>query len=208
MQVGFGILCTLIIVMVLVMRKRLRKRRKFRARDRVAANSNLVVEQNSCAQESYAELEQEIAAAKPTPVTGRHITIYLMANAGESFAGYELLQSLLANGLRFGHKQIFHSYIGEDVESGVRFSLASATKPGIFELSSIGSFKSEALVLFMAEGITSFDKAALQSMLDVASELANDFDAQIWGPAKRALTASDRAKLFVSLESQPEVVGV
>jgi cell division protein ZipA len=205
----FGILCVFAIVMVLGMRKRLRKRRKFRLRDR--ANQSLAPESHARDNNSQdIDLQQVSNSAKfktvAEKVTGRCITVYLAAKQGSNFAGYELLQSLLANGLRFGDKKIFHRYFGAEKDSGVMFSLASATKPGVFELGAIGSFKSEVLVLFMAEGITCFDKESLQAMLDTAQELSNDFDAEIWGQNKQPLRSQDRAALFAMLDTHAEVV--
>ena len=202
------------IVFGLVMRRRLRKRRRFRSHDRGAPVNHVAHADNDVQTENLSSPislpedktpEKIQTKSQATNITGRCITIFVIAEENKTFAGYELLQSLLACGLRFGDKQIFHHYVDHDKESGVLFSLASATKPGIFELGSIGSFKCEGLVLFMAEGVTHFDERALQCLLTTAQELVQDFGGEIWGPDKKPLTSSSRADLFAMVNAPFEV---
>ena len=209
MRIIFGILCAIVIVFGLVMRRRLRKRRRFRSRataPQVAVDLDSAVANKSDLEIPAVKIESEAKSApQAQQITGRCITVYVIAEENKTFAGYELLQSLLACGLRFGDKQIFHRYVGNDKESGVMFSLASATKPGIFELGAIGSFKCEGLVLFMAEGMTCFDEHALQKLFITAQDLIQDFGGEIWGANRKPLTSSDRAELFAMVNTPFEV---
>src|SRR5271156_1565457 len=70
----------------------------------------------------------ESAPAVESPV--QRVILFLRAPAGRPYGGYELLQSLLSCGLRFGEQNIFHRYEQRMGQAVVLFSVAAATHNG------------------------------------------------------------------------------
>jgi cell division protein ZipA len=78
------------------------------------------------------------------------IIISVMARDRSGFPGAALLEILLANGLRYGHRSIFHCYTGEEREEESLYSVANAVKPGTFDLNKMESFNTPGVTLFLA----------------------------------------------------------
>lgn len=78
------------------------------------------------------------------------IIVSVMARERGGFPGAALLEILLANGLRYGHRSIFHSYTGEEREEESLYSVANAVKPGTFDLNKMESFHTPGVTLFLA----------------------------------------------------------
>ncbi len=92
----------------------------------------------------------EVSAMPPTQEkTGQVLALSVMSSPGTQYEGYELLQALLTNGLRFGERGLFHRYAGSPGSADILFSLASVKNPGIFDLPKMGEFKTPGLMLFM-----------------------------------------------------------
>lgn len=120
------------------------------------------------------------------------IILSVLAKEGNQFASYELLQAILAAGMQFGDMNIFHYY--DPNAQGSKdplFSLASATKPGHFDLQKIGEFSCPGLTLFMNVSKVRDPATSFTIMLSVAEELAEELDGELysapgvpWGPEK------------------------
>ena len=140
-------------------------------------------------------------ADEPKPATIAHknktneiLTLYLLANVGKAYGGYELLQTLLATDLQFGKMRIFHHYAsasGEKTtdEKDVLFSVASLLAPGVFDLNRMGEFFTPGLVLFieldeLEDMITAFD-----SLLDTAYRLREDLGGELCDEEYAPLTS-------------------
>jgi len=89
--------------------------------------------------------ERQSAPGQPSDV----IVLHIMAKADKVFAGKELLESLLANDLRFGSMNIFHRHENRDGSGHVLFSLANSLNPGTFDLSSMEEFETPGVTIFM-----------------------------------------------------------
>ena len=107
------------------------------------------------------------------------LVMFLMAKPGRRFAGYELLQALIATGLRFGKMDIFHRHEGSSGAGPVLFSVASATQPGTFDMSRMGSFACPGLTLFMDVKSSAIPRIAFASLLEAAYQLAEDLDGEL-----------------------------
>lgn len=115
--------------------------------------------------------------------------IFLQAKEKRTFAGYELLQTLLAAGLRYGEGQLFHRHQEANGKGPVLCSLAAATSAGVFDLSNIGAFSSKGLCLFMRPSHNvSIDTERFSILIETARELADDLDAEILDDARQPLT--------------------
>ncbi len=109
-----------------------------------------------------------------------HIVLHLMAPAKMPYSGYELLQALLANGMRFGKMNIFHRHESKNGQGCVLFSLASANKPGTFDLPNMGGYSCPGLTLFMSVDGLSDPLHAFDVMLDTAQQLRDDLGGDLW----------------------------
>lgn len=113
------------------------------------------------------------------------LIISILAKPGAHFGSYDLLQAISSTGMQFGEMNIFHYYsVLEDKKSKL-FSLASATKPGDFDLDRIGDFTCKGLTLFIDLGRVLEPVLALDTMLKTAEQLADDLDGELYaGPNK------------------------
>jgi cell division protein ZipA len=104
------------------------------------------------------------------------------------YGGYELLQALLSAGLRYGKQRIFHRHTHKDGRGDILFHCASATEPGVFDLTKMGSFTSKGLCFFFSatpseDSMTTFD--CLMEMLD---QLIEDLGGQVLDDRRELLT--------------------
>lgn len=113
------------------------------------------------------------------------LVISVAAKSGMRFAGYDLLQAIAATGMQFGDMQIFHY-----IKNGkTLFSLASATKPGEFDLDRMGGFSCVGLTLFMNYRSVPDAKSAFALMVKIAEQLADDLDGELRAGPRTPLTA-------------------
>lgn len=131
--------------------------------------------------------EEEISRAKqffPNDV----VSLMVKSSPEKSYAGYELLQALLSSGLRFGKMNIFHRYQHANNTNAVLFSLASAVKPGTFEMPKMGGFSTPALMLFMQVSTQKDPANAFEAMLETARQLVDDLEGEICDDQRQPLT--------------------
>ncbi len=106
------------------------------------------------------------------------IVLRINSFLGKPYMGYELHQALLASGLRFGDGNLFHRY--SELDRGkLLFSLAAATPTGEFNLEDMGSFKCNALLLFMQLDTRKKLMDRFDLMLDTARQLAEELGGDI-----------------------------
>lgn len=120
------------------------------------------------------------------------LMMFLLAKANRHLAGYELLQAVLAAGLRFGEGNLFHRHQHSNGQGPIMCSLAAATDKGVFDLQNIGAFTVRGLCLYMhASGNSSIDEERFDIMLDTAKILSEDLDAHLLDDQRKPL--SDRS---------------
>lgn len=141
------------------------------------------------------EIDTEIAATA-TPIPGKPalkparrtpdnshgldlIVININANVEHPYSGYELLQAILASGMRYGRMNIFHRYEDANGRGTLLFSLASAVKPGIFELTKMGSFSTPGLTLFLRVSALKLPLTAFETLLETAQQLVDDLGGEL-----------------------------
>lgn len=132
------------------------------------------------------ELKEERESAAITPST---VMMFLLAKENRQFAGYELLQTVLATGLRFGEGHLFHRHQFANGQGPVLCSLAAATASGVFDLQNIGAFSVRGLCLFMqASKNPSIDQERFSIMLETAKQLSEGMDAHLLDDQRQPLT--------------------
>ncbi len=112
------------------------------------------------------------------------LVLSMMAKKDCRFESYDLLQAISSTGMQFGEMNIFHYYQPTPVGKIALFSLASANKPGDFDLNNIAEFSCTGLMLFMDIGEVPDPQFAFKTMLDVAERLAEDLDGSLCADPK------------------------
>lgn len=126
---------------------------------------------------------------------GKSLMMFLLAKENRSLAGYELLQTVLAAGLRFGEGHLFHRHQHPNGQGPVLCSLASATATGVFDLQNIGAFSVRGLCLFMqSSGNSTIDTERFTIMLETAKQLSEDLDTHLLDEKQRPLTDDSVAR--------------
>lgn len=123
------------------------------------------------------------------------ISLLLVASPEHPYAGYELLQALLATGLRYGKMNIFHRYPQSNASLPALFSLTSATEPGIFEMPKMGGFSCKGLILFMRVSNQNDLSASFELMQDTARQLVEDLGGEIRMDNRTPLTEQNLGEL-------------
>lgn len=143
------------------------------------------------------------AACEQEPVeeaTGPTLMMFLLAKESRQFAGYELLQTVLAAGLRFGDNGLFHRHQFTNGDGPIICSLAAATATGIFDLQNIGAFTVRGLCLYMqATNNPKVDAQRFATMLDTAKQLSEGLDAHLLDEQRRPLTEERIARYVQTL---------
>lgn len=117
------------------------------------------------------------------------LMMFLLAKENRQLAGYELLQTVLAAGLRFGEGHLFHRHQSPNGQGPVLCSLAAATASGVFDMQNIGAFSVRGLCLFMqASGNRTIDAERFSIMLDTAKQLSDGLDTYLLDDKRRPLS--------------------
>lgn len=120
---------------------------------------------------------------------GDAVVIHLMAPPGQTFSARPLFAALLNAGLKFGERNIFHSYADDSAggESVARFSVANALKPGAFE-GSLHEFSTPGVAFFMLINERSDPLGVFDDMLAAAQAAARELDAELRDEQRASLT--------------------
>ncbi|KTC87894.1 MULTISPECIES: cell division protein ZipA C-terminal FtsZ-binding domain-containing protein [Legionella] len=119
---------------------------------------------------------------------GKSVMMFLLAKENRQLAGYELLQTVLAAGLRFGEGNLFHRHQYANGQGPILCSLAAATASGVFDLQNIGAFSVRGLCLFMqSSGNPSIDAERLTIMYETAKQLRDGLDTYLLDEQKKPL---------------------
>jgi cell division protein ZipA len=153
-----------------------------------------------------AEIEEDEAPVENSD-PGKSLMLFLLAKEGRSLAGYELLQTVLAAGLRFGEGHLFHRHQHSNGQGPVLCSLAAATPTGVFDLQNIGAFSVRGLCLFMqSSGNPTIDAERLTIMLETARQLSDDLDTHLLDGEQRPFTAESAARYCRILNIKETIV--
>ncbi|KTD52355.1 cell division protein ZipA [Legionella quinlivanii] len=142
---------------------------------------------------------------QPRVKPGKMIMLFLQAKENRQLAGYELLQTVLAAGLRFGEGQLFHRHQQANGQGAVLCSLAAATATGVFDLQNIGAFSVKGLCLFMqTSGEPEVDAERIRAMFETARLLSEGLDARLLDDQQRVLNEEGMARYYQMLNIPEE----
>lgn len=153
----------------------------------------LLPEEDQCAvlktePKTTPKINMDFVAEEIEEEAGPTLMMFLLAKENRQFAGYELLQTVLAAGLRFGEGGLFHRHQFTNGDGAVICSLAAATATGIFDLQNIGAFSVRGLCLYMqATNNPDVDGERFALMLDTARQLSDGLDAHLLDDQRRPL---------------------
>jgi cell division protein ZipA len=139
--------------------------------------------------ETMVEVEEETKFTKTSDTEkASSLMMFLLAKENRQLAGYELLQTVLAAGLRFGEGHLFHRHQFPNGQGPILCSLAAATPTGVFDLQNIGAFSVHGLCLFMqASGNPTIDAERFAIMLDTGKQLSEGLDTHLLDDTRQPL---------------------
>ncbi|WP_417223834.1 cell division protein ZipA [Amphritea sp.] len=109
------------------------------------------------------------------PEADKVLVISVVASEGESsFSGRNLLQILLACGMRYGDMKIFHRYEDGLDKGAIQFSMTNALEPGYFDIDTMDSIETRGVTFFMSMEEPRDVMNAYECMLATASAVAKN----------------------------------
>lgn len=136
------------------------------------------------------------------------LVIFLLAKENRQLAGYELLQTILSAGLRFGEGHLFHRHQHPNGQGPILCSLATATPSGVFDLQNIGAFSVHGLCLFMqTSGSSTIDMERFHIMLDTAKQLSEGLNTHVLDDERKAWSDASE-KRYARVLNEEEIVEV
>lgn len=151
---------------------------------------------------------QEDNKQRPARI-GQPLMMFLLAKENRRLMGYEVLQTILAIGLRFGEGDLFHLY-DETKKSGIApeaatalCSLAAATQTGSFDLNNMGAFQAKGLCLFMSiTGNATVDALRFHALYQTALQLKDGLDVHVLDDQRQPLTEESFKRYAFLLNNQ------
>lgn len=115
--------------------------------------------------------------ARPNPDYDKIVSVFLVARAGQSLSGPDLVVAAEKAGLVYGHMNIFHRLVDQHPELGPIFSVANLVKPGYFDLRAIKDLQTPGVNFFIAlpGPLSALD--AWDTLLPTAQRMAELLDA-------------------------------
>jgi cell division protein ZipA len=145
-----------------------------------------------------------VSKVKAKPRAPSVIVLSLMCEKGREYSGYELLQAILASGLRFGDMKIFHRHEQRSGRGDVLFSMASMVEPGTFDLPSMGSYHTPGLSFFLCYDRVSDPRRALDTMIETVSLLRDELGGDILDAKKQVVNKYNVADLYDLIDAHQQ----
>ncbi|KAA0015839.1 cell division protein ZipA [Salinicola corii] len=117
------------------------------------------------------------------------IVISVLARTEAGFDGADLLNLMLACGLRFSEMGIFHRYETESDDSELQFSMVNVVKPGVFDLDSMQEIVTPGVTFLMPLPGANDTAAAFEAMLETAMVLVRNLGGELKDENHSVMTA-------------------
>jgi cell division protein ZipA len=130
---------------------------------------------------------EPLPGARPSAEFDKIVSVFLVARAGQSIAGPDLVVAAEKAGLVYGHMNIFHRLVDNHPELGPIFSVANLVKPGHFDMATIKELHTPAVNFFITlpAPIPALD--AWDTLLPTAQRMAELLDAVLLDGERNAL---------------------
>ncbi|GAB1266242.1 cell division protein ZipA [Aurantivibrio infirmus] len=132
--------------------------------------------------EELEELEEEYR--EPDLV----LVINVTAPKGSYFPGPDLLDTVVAQGMRFGVMNVFHHHAEANGEGSILYSMANIVMPGTFDLNEMDSFVTPGISLFLALPVEGDSGKAFETMLGTARAIAQNLGGDLKDENRSVLT--------------------
>jgi len=116
------------------------------------------------------------------------LVVHLVSDKGTTVDGGQLLDAVLAAGLRYGGMKVFHRHLNEDGSGPVLFSMANLVNPGTFDLNTIKSITTPGVTLFMALGDIEDPVSAFELMIESIDVLAAQGPFNVMDESRSSMT--------------------
>jgi cell division protein ZipA len=125
--------------------------------------------------------------ARPDANFDKIVSVFLVARAGQSLSGPDLVVAAEKAGLVYGHMNIFHRLVDNHPELGPVFSVANLVKPGSFDLRTIKELQTPGINFFITlpGPVSALD--AWDTLLPTAQRMAELLDAVLLDEQRNAL---------------------
>lgn len=125
--------------------------------------------------------------SRPSADYDKIVSVFLVARAGQSIAGSDLVVAAEKAGLVYGHMNIFHRMVDQHPELGPIFSVANLVKPGYFDLRAIKELQTPGVNFFITlpGPLSALD--AWDTLLPTAQRMAELLDAVLLDEQRNAL---------------------
>jgi len=125
--------------------------------------------------------------SRPAGEYDKIVSIFLVARAGQSLAGPDLVVASEKAGLVYGHMNIFHRMVDNHPELGPIFSVANLVKPGYFDLRGIKDLQTPGINFFITLPGPMSALDAWDTLLPTAQRMAELLDAVLLDEERNAL---------------------
>ena len=118
------------------------------------------------------------------------LVINVVARDGERFHGIDLLQLLLACGLRYSPEGgLFHRFETEAEQSPLQFSVVNALKPGSFPIEEMETFSTRGVTFLMPLPSADDSSGAFAAMFETAKVLVRNLNGELRDEQQSVMTA-------------------
>ena len=114
--------------------------------------------------------------------------LYVVARREEAFAGATILETLLANDLRFGDMDFFHRHERTSGRGAIEFSVTNMMKPGVFDIDNMEPLQTRGLMFFVTLPGPSDMLKAFDYMYETAKVAAKALDGDIQDETRSVVT--------------------
>lgn len=128
-----------------------------------------------------------LVGSRPPGEYDKIVSIFLVARAGQSLSGSDLVVASEKAGLVYGHMNIFHRMVDKHPELGPIFSVANLVKPGYFDLRSIKELQTPGVNFFITLPGPMSALDAWDTLLPTAQRMAELLDAVLLDEERNAL---------------------
>ena len=128
-----------------------------------------------------------LPGVRPAAEFDKIVSVILVARAGQTISGPDLVVAAEKAGLVYGDKNIFHRLVDNHPELGPIFSVANMVKPGYFDMTTIKEMHTPAVNFFITlpGPLSALD--AWDTLLPTAQRMAELLDAVLLDGERNAL---------------------
>ncbi|WP_241505800.1 cell division protein ZipA [Parahaliea mediterranea] len=127
-------------------------------------------------------------AQLPRDVASEVFMLNVVARDPQGFRGDDIMQILLACGLRFGDMSFFHRHEHDTGKGPIQFSVANMLQPGVFDIDRMDDFTTKGLVFFVTLPGPDDMMKAYDYMLETAQAVARNLKGDVLDETRSVLT--------------------